>query len=302
MKRSIVLWVEKYFYDPTVLQRAVSFALWPASLLYCFIVYMKYRLAVPKEPGIKVVSVGNLTVGGSGKTPLVSAIAKRYDNVAVVLRGYGRKSKGLIVVKNKEELLCDVERCGDEAMVYAKKLTASVVIVSEERSAGIQKAKELGASFVILDDGYSKHHIKKFDILIHVHSKNGFCLPAGPFRERLWSHEELLEVYEERDFKRRVVIRDATPKMVLVTAIARPQRLDRFLPCGVVAKEYFEDHYEFQKEDIQRIFEKYRPDSLLVTLKDYVKLEHFGYPLSLMDLELDVDERVYSAIENYISK
>jgi len=255
-------------------------------------------MAKEEDLDVKVVSVGNLTVGGSGKTPLVSALAKEYEDVAVVLRGYGRKSTGLIVVKSAKKIHCDVDQSGDEAMVYAKKLQHATIIVSEDRKAGILKAKEYGAKIVFLDDGYSKHSIKKLDLLLHVKTNNSFCLPSGPFREKLWKGKKAFFLYEEKDFKRKVIIKDPTSKMVLVTAIARPQRLERYLP-KVIAKYYFEDHYEFRKEDIEKIWQKESPTSLLVTLKDYVKLEKFGYPLSLMDLDMDVDKRVFDLIQNY---
>ena len=83
--------------------------------------------------GIKIVGVGNLNVGGSGKTPLVTALASKYDDVAIILRGYGRNSKGLYVVKDKNTILEDVSISGDEAMIYAQKLKSAIVIVSEDR-------------------------------------------------------------------------------------------------------------------------------------------------------------------------
>ena len=299
VKKLLVLWGERYLYAPSFSQKLLSYLLLPLSALYCVVVYVKYIFSKPQEMNIAVISVGNLTVGGSGKTPLVSALAQRFENSAVVLRGYGRKTKGLIVVSDKGEVFGDVMRCGDEAMVYAKKLPKSTVIVAEDRKEGIAKAKELGASCVFLDDGYSKHDIKKLDILIEVLTPNRFCLPSGAYRERLWSGKEALVVKEGKEFVRKTKIVDEKPKMALVTSIARPQRLDKYLP-DVVSKHYFEDHHDFTKEEIEQIFQTDKPDSLLVTLKDYVKLERFGFPLSLLDLELEVDERFVELVKEYL--
>ena len=301
MKQHFVLWVEKYFYSPALFERFLSVILLPLSALYCSIVYLKYRFTKPEDMGIKVVSVGNLTVGGSGKTPLVCAIAQRFEGAAVVLRGYGRKSRGLRVVKDGEKLLCDVDECGDEAMVYAAKLEDAIVIVSEDRKDGIEKAKELGARFVILDDGYSKHNIQKLDLLINVKTPNRFCLPSGPFREKLWHGKEALFLQEGRDFFRHVTLKNPTKKMSLVTAIARPNRLDEYLPSSVRAKHYFEDHHDFTKEEIDAVFEQDAPNSLLVTLKDYVKIERFGYPLSLLDLDVEISPDIIDAIHKYLT-
>ena len=301
MKQRFVLWGEKYFYSPALFERFLSYLLLPLSLLYCCIVYIKYRLAQPQDMGIKVVSVGNLTVGGSGKTPLVAAIAHHFEGAAIVLRGYGRKSRGLRVVKDGEKLLCDVDECGDEAMVYAAKLEDAIIIVSEDRKEGIRKAQELGARFVILDDGYSKHNIQKLDLLIDVETPNHFCLPSGPFREKLWSGKEALVLQEGRDFFRHVALKNPTRKMSLVTAIARPERLDVYLPESVTAKHYFEDHHNFTKEEIEAIFKQDTPDSLLVTLKDYVKIERFGSPLSLLDLDVEISPKILDTIQKYFT-
>ncbi len=300
MKRAFVLWGERYLYAPNFFQKTLSYLLLPFSAIYCLIVYIKYLYKKPQNLGIKVVSVGNLTVGGSGKTPLVTALAKRFEDSAIVLRGYARKTKGLIVVSDSKQVLCDVDACGDEAMVYATKLPNRIVIVSEDRKAGIKKAKEMGASCVFLDDGYSKHDIEKLDLLIQVKTPNPFCLPSGAYRERLWSGKKAIFLEEEKDFKRKTVLKNATSKMSLVTSIARPKRLDAYLPNNVIAKHYFEDHHTFTKEEIERIFKADQPDSLLVTLKDCVKLEKFGYPLSLLDLDLEINEKVIAFIGDYV--
>ncbi len=249
--------------------------------------YIRFKLKKPQDFCIKIISVGNLTVGGSGKTPLVTALAKKYKKPAIILRGYGRESSGMIVIKDEKNILCNVKRSGDEAMIYAQKLPNAVVIVSEDRKIAIQKAKELGCEIVLLDDAYSKHDIKKLDILIDVETKNSACLPSGPYRERLWQTKEAKIVKENIDFTRVVEVKYATEKMSLVTAIARPQRLDKYLP-ELVNKHYFPDHYNFTKGELQKILQEDGATSLLVTFKDYVKIQEFGLPLSLLDLEVKI--------------
>jgi len=295
LKKALVFWVEEYFYNPKILQKFLSYFLFPLSWLYCFIMYLRFKSITAEDFGIKIISVGNLTVGGSGKTPLVSALAEHYEKPAIILRGYGRESKGMIIVKDKNGILCDVKRSGDEAMVYAKKLPNAVVIVSEDRKIAINKAKELGCEIVFLDDAYSKHNIKKHDILINVKTKNEFCLPSGPYREKLWQGKGALVVEDGVDFKRVVRVKNPRKKMSFVTAIARPQRVDKYLP-DVVSKNYFEDHHSFTKEELETILRKDKSDSLLVTLKDYVKIEDFGLPLSLLDLDIDL---INISLKNY---
>ena len=100
------------------------------------------------------------------------------------------------------------------------------------------------------------------------------------------------------DFKRVVELKNKHDKMSLVTAIARPSRLDEYLP-EVVSKNYFEDHHSFIKSELEEVLKKDISDSILVTYKDYVKVESFGLPLSLLDLHVKVDENVFDAIDNY---
>jgi tetraacyldisaccharide 4'-kinase len=260
--------------------------------------YLRFKSKTPQDFGIDIISVGNLTVGGSGKTPLVTALACGYENVAIILRGYGRESRGLYVVKDGQNILCDVSVSGDEAMIYAHKVPHAIVIVSEERKEGILKAKELGAKIVFLDDAYSKHEIKKFDFLIEVRSENSRCLPSGAYRERLWSRKKAVVLQEGIDFKRAVELKNKSAKMSLLTAIARPSRLDAFLP-EVVSKNYFEDHHAFLKEELVAILERDKSDSLLVTYKDFVKVESFQLPLSLLDLHVEVEQKVFDIINKY---
>ncbi len=297
MKKEVTFWVERYFYNPSTFQKLLSILLLPLSWLYCFGMYVRFQLQKEKDFGIDIISVGNLNVGGSGKTPLVTALAKEYEDVAIILRGYGRKSHGLYVVKNRDKILVDVQISGDEAMIYAQKVPNAIVIVSEDRKEGIEKAKEMGAKQIFLDDAYSKHKIKKRDIIINVESKNSACLPSGPFRERLWKSTNRRVIYEDVDFKRHVTLKNSTKKMVLVTAIARPERLDAFLPM-VIAKYYFHDHYSFNKEELLEIIEKEDADSLLVTYKDFVKIKSFGIPLSLLDLDVEVNASLLDFINS----
>jgi tetraacyldisaccharide 4'-kinase len=301
LKKSLVFWVEEYFYNPNFLQKLLSFLLLPLSWVYCLGMFIRFKSKTPVDFEIDIVSVGNLSVGGSGKTPLVTTLASRYKDAAVVLRGYGRSSNGLYVVKDRDTVLCDVNISGDEAMIYAHKLPNAIVIVSEDRPLGIQKAKEMGAKIVFLDDAYSKHDIKKLDLLIDVKTKNNRCLPSGAFRERLWSYKEAIVLEDGKDFKRVVNLKNKSAKMSLVTAIARPSRLDEFLP-EVVSKNYFEDHHKFTKKELEEILKKDSSESLLLTYKDFVKVESFNLPISLLDLDVQVDEKIFSRIDNYRGK
>lgn len=298
MKRFWVQWGEGYLYHPSLVQKILSFFLLPLSWLYCLIAYLRYRRSVPKFFGIPVVSVGNLTVGGSGKTPVVIELAKQFEKPAIVLRGYGRKSHGMVVVKDKSTILCDVIKSGDEAMLYAQLLPNATVIVSEIRERGIAEAASMGCEVVLLDDGYGKHSIDKLDLVIDVVTPNRFCLPSGAYREKLWSDKRVVMLYEGRTFKRSVTIRNPTPKMVLVSAIARPERLDPYLP-DVSEKIYFEDHHFFTQGELEAILIQSGATSLLVTQKDFVKMSSFNLNLSVMELSIELDKALINTVKEY---
>ena len=298
MKRLLVQWGESYLYHPTSMQKLLSVFLLPLSWLYCLIAYIRYRLSTPKQLGVPVVSIGNLTVGGSGKTPLVIELARHFERPAVVLRGYGRQSKGMVVVKDRT-ILCDTLVSGDEAMLYASTLSDAVVIVSENRERGITEAKAMGCEMVFLDDGYGKHQIKKLDIVIDVQTPNTFCLPSGAYREKLWNGKKVIMVREGESFTRHVCVQNQTQKMVLVTAIARPERLNPYLP-DVSEKIYFEDHHFFTSEELTAIIARTGATSLLVTQKDFVKIAHFNLNLSILELSLELDEGLITTVKDYV--
>ncbi|WP_298028699.1 tetraacyldisaccharide 4'-kinase [uncultured Campylobacter sp.] len=181
------LLIERNLYDPSPAWLALGVILAPLSLLYTFIVCLKRLFAKPQKFKIPIISVGNLTLGGSGKTPLVRALFKEFNprlKTCIILRGYGRKSRGLLEIALGGRVLCDVRQSGDEAMEYALFLRGANVIVSEDRAAGILRAQTLGFELVILDDGFSKFNISKFDILLRPQSapKLPFCMPFAAYR------------------------------------------------------------------------------------------------------------------------
>jgi len=309
LKRFFYKWIEKYLFDPNPLQRVIGVCFFPLTVLYCIYTTSKRISQKPVYFGIPVISIGNLVVGGSGKTPITIELAKSYKNPAVVLRGYGRESKGLYVVSKKGKILEDIKISGDEAMMLSLALPQATVIVSEDRVKGIQKAKELGCEVVFLDDGYNKHNIAKYDILIRpkVEPKNIFCLPSGGYRDTpmMYSFVDLV-LKDGVDFIREVkykynnrFIETLPSNLVLITAISKPDRLLEYLPQDVVV-ESFEDHYNFKKIDIESILNKYPQYSFITTQKDFVKLDKFNIPnLYLMDLTIDL--KTDCKIDDYIN-
>ena len=218
-------------------------------------------------------------------------MAKDYTNIAIVLRGYGRKSQGLILVSDNGQIMCDAMASGDEAMLYARLLPESTVIVSEDRVEAIRFARKRGAKIIFLDDGFSKSYISKIDILLKPtpEPKNSFCLPSGPYREPrfLYKYADVL-VSEGVDFTRHVEVLNPTKRMLLVTAISKPSRLDVYLPDDVIGKVSFEDHYMYNEQELETLMREHNATSILTTQKDAVKMTTFDIPLSILKLDVEI--------------
>ncbi|NOZ57407.1 MAG: tetraacyldisaccharide 4'-kinase, partial [Calditrichaeota bacterium] len=127
-----------------------------------------YRHGVLKRErvGALVVSVGNVTVGGTGKTPftawLARELAARGAKVGIVSRGYGRKSRGLVVVSDGSRLLADVRQSGDEPRLLALKAPGVPVIVDENRARGCREAvRRFGCQILLLDDAFQHRRLHR---------------------------------------------------------------------------------------------------------------------------------------------
>jgi len=173
----------------------------PFVLFYGFIISIRnlfFDKSVFKSEKVnaKVISVGNINVGGSGKTPLVIYVTNLLKNsgykVGVLSRGYGRNTIGYQLVSKGDEILTTVEECGDE--IYHTSLECKVAAaVSENRVKGAKKLiDETGVNTIVLDDAFQHRWIARdIDLVIidqsFVNSKSFFShnlLPSGDLRER----------------------------------------------------------------------------------------------------------------------
>ena len=296
------LFFEEMFFAPKWYHYPLILLLLPLSIIYGVIMSVRRMVTSQKNFGIPIISIGNIIVGGSGKTPFVIALATRLEDVVIISRGYGRKSKGLVEVSSEGKILVDVTQSGDEPMLMAQSLPHASVIVSADREVAIALAKEKGAKCIILDDGFNRVEIEKFEIVLEPEQiKNYLPFPAGAFRE-FWFNKKYADIVakEGESFERQVHFENLTSKMLLVTAISNPHRLDSYLPEGVVQKVYLEDHAYFEEEKLKILLSKYEAQSLLVTEKDRVKMQGFKLPISEMKLKLEIKETIYTQVSEYI--
>ena len=181
------------------MNRAATIALAPLSALFGAAVKARsagYRNGLLKTHRVSapVISVGNITVGGTGKTPLVQWLARRLADggrrVCIITRGYGRENPNQrVVVTDGEKILCDIARSGDEAMMLAWSLLGRAVVVCEaDRVSAAQWASEAFKSdALILDDGFQHRRLARDLDIVTIDATNPFgngrLLPAGILRE-----------------------------------------------------------------------------------------------------------------------
>jgi tetraacyldisaccharide 4'-kinase len=200
--------------------------------------------------GAPTVSVGNLTVGGTGKTPLVAYIARylvgKGKRVAVLSRGYSRESRGFVLVSDGESLPADVLTVGDEPYELALDLPGVIVAVDEKRGrAGKIVSHKFPVDVFILDDGFQHRGVKR-DLNVvtitegvnsasgDVREVNSRLLPAGRFREPLESlkraghivltgvsGEAIARIENDLGFYRRYTSADASAVSPRVRAVVR---------------------------------------------------------------------------------
>jgi tetraacyldisaccharide 4'-kinase len=179
------------------LLRLIFFPLVPVYALVIKLRNLFFDKNVFKSKGVnaKVISVGNITIGGSGKTPLVIYIAELLKNsgkkIAVLSRGYGRKSRGYKLISDGEKIFTEVQESGDE--IYHTVLECKVpAAVCENRVYGAkQLIKDTNVDFIVLDDAFQHRWIKRDEDIVITEQRflsgNDFfihnMLPTGNMRE-----------------------------------------------------------------------------------------------------------------------
>ncbi len=186
----------------------LSSLFYPLGLFYGFLTrtrllaYKKGILKRKELPGF-VISVGNITLGGTGKTPAVMEIAEwardKGYRVGILSRGYKGAYRGWGLVSDGKQIRLSPEQAGDEPYLMASRLNNVVVAVSKNRyDAGLRIARAYGIDFFILDDGFQHIRLKRdMDILL-LNGKRPFAnkrlFPSGPLREPM-DHIKRADVY-----------------------------------------------------------------------------------------------------------
>ncbi len=274
----------------------ISLLLWPFGCLYGLATATRLLLKTPHKVDAKVICVGNLTAGGTGKTPVSISLAKilqqNGQNPYFVSRGYGGKLKGLQVMPD----IHNAADVGDEPLLLARQ---APVIINPDRYAGALMAEQEGANYIIMDDGFQNPSLYKDISFVVIDGNiglgNGFCIPAGPLREfkdlGLHRASAIMLIGEDTHdlaasfgklpvFKGRIKPVSPSPltyDVVAFAGIGRPEKFYQSLSgCGfnIVETRDFPDHHFYTEDELNQLIAlgKQHKAPIYTTAKDFVKI------------------------------
>lgn len=288
----------------------ISWSLCPLSLFYLigskFVFnFRKLREYTSRRP---VVCFGNILSGGVGKTPIVRQVAKFFD-APVVMRGYKKSS--------------ETGDVGDEAKMLSN--DGILVHVGNRKSNLILLNKQKSNSPIIMDDGFQNSSIKK-DISVLVFDEaigfgNGFLLPAGPLRERksAMARADAIILIKRKNTARNFALPtnipvfkaynkelcpyDARTNVIAFAGIGYPKKFFDNIPCKVVEKISFPDHYQYTDDDIKKLIEKAKTKNarLLTTEKDWVRIpECVRKEIKFSALDTEIEKGFYDWLKGKV--
>ncbi|WP_133129513.1 tetraacyldisaccharide 4'-kinase [Legionella yabuuchiae] len=290
------LWLNKLWYS----NHAVSWLLYPFSVVFQVLTrtrkWFLCRFKQRSSP-VPVIVVGNLTVGGVGKTPLVIALAKALRaqgfKVGIVSRGYGAQIKRFPYEVHPDS---NPNLVGDEPVLIAQKTRCPVVIAPDRVAAVQYLVDQNSCQFIISDDGLQHYRMARaMEIVVidgHRGLGNGLCLPAGPLREpstRLkgadlivvnggeWPNAYRMDLtpgeVTNLNHGQKINVTQLMPPIAAVAGIGNPTRF--FCLLDALKIRYnpysFPDHHRYQSKEL--IFSE---KTILMTEKDAVKCQQFA--------------------------
>jgi len=274
-----------------------------------------------------VISVGNLSAGGSGKTPFVMLLGDllkaRGIKFDVLSRGYGRRTKGVLLVDPAGL----PHQFGDEPLLIARKLQVPVIVGEDRYDAGRFAESRFGPQFHLLDDGFQHRALARdFDIvLVTPQDANDRLLPAGRLREPLQSLHRadavvLASGASSGSFpldgklvwrvRRGIVTQNVPPRPVVFCGIARPQNFVLQLRTANIepsAEAFYRDHHAYTEKDVRELLQlKDRSEAggFVTTEKDAVNLGLYLsalQPLSVVKVKMELADAA-NALDTMLHK
>jgi len=292
-----------------------SIILWPISFLYQIVISIKETAASKKKFSIPVICVGNIYLGGTGKTPLSIKIWEIFKD----------EKRPVVLKKNYKNHQDEIELIKK----YCK------ILVSDKRSDGINRAIEKNFDLVIMDDGSQDFEIIKNLNIICFNSQqgigNGYTIPSGPLRENLKSlkkcqvilingkknlqFEEKLKIYNNKleffyfNYFIKNVNEFKNKKLIPFAGIGNPENFFQLLKdshLNIVKEINFPDHYEYKQADLDNLVameNKYKA-KLVTTEKDYLRISPFNrrrFEMLPIKVNIHEEKKFSQSIKKFIT-
>jgi len=281
----------------------LSILLYPLSIIYYLIILIKKKISTPQKFNIPIICVGNIYIGGTGKTSAAIEIAKilcQFKKVCFLTKGYGRKSKKNIYLNQLNISNQKTKDTGDEALLLNK---FGHVYISNNRSEAINTIIKLGYEAIILDDGFQDSLIFKNLNILCFDSKswigNNNLIPAGPLREPLTSIKEanfiiikgeknqIIEkkiktispnveiIYAENRIENNETLKNKN--FIAFTGIGNPYSFFNTLlnnNIKIIKQIIYPDHFQFTEKNYKVLFQEAENNNcnLITTEKDWVRI------------------------------
>ena len=305
----------EFWYKKNFKSKVQVIIFYPFSILWVLIDAFKDYFSETYTSKIKVICIGNLTVGGTGKTPFSIYIYKLLKNLGYkpvfLTRGYGGFIKGPLEVDNSHHF----QDVGDEPILLSQ---VGTTIVARNRSLGAKFIEKHKGKFnvIIMDDGLQNYQLKQDIKFLLIDKKlklgNGFCLPAGPLRQSLRSGlsdiDKIVFTGESSNNEKNSFMSFEIPviKSSIETTFIQKLKKEKLLAfCGLAnpykffdtlkkngyqisSTRIFPDHYVYKKGDIDNlIFDaKSQNLKLITTEKDYIKILENKHNINFLPIEL----------------
>lgn len=306
----------KFWYKST----SLSYILLPLSLVFFILSKVRILLCRPVTiPNKFVICIGNATIGGTGKTPAVIAIAtvlKKKYNICILTKGYGRKTKGFFKIEEQHT----VQETGDEPQVLHQVSTVYLYSNTNDIKKNYHKITE---DIIIMDDGMQNSIIKDFVIMIIGRRGfgNGMIFPAGPLRENITDAIKKSSVILYTNTFRipnPLEIKTYTITHSLHTNASKVEQYIAFSGLGdnqkfvlslqeqgfnVLYYFDFKDHHSYKVHEIQKIIDlanKYQC-KIITTEKDFVKIPaNMQNEIFVLHIKYNLEDSFVQDVQNKI--
>ena len=282
----------------------ISLSLFPVSLMIQLVILLKKKFTKVSSFKIPIVCIGNIYVGGTGKTPLSILVSKELSKIGkkpVIIRKYYK------------------EHMDEHSMI---KENFNHLILNSDRTSAIQEAQNNNFDTAILDDGFQDYKIKKDLSIICFNSNfegNDFVIPAGPLRENLNSIKNaqimVINGYKNLKFEKKILeinnnidiyyskykainyAKFSQKELLVITGIGNPENFLELLNSHKlkIAKKYiFPDHYTFSKEELNNFKSEAKKNGyqIICTEKDYHRIKkHSVDEIDFLRVELVLDKK-----------